>query len=140
MNLDSLTDLLLHEISDLRDAEQQLLEALPKLAQAASASELQEAFTLHTEETRQQLQRLDEIFAHLNSKPEGKRCKAMQGIVAEAQDLLKEQRNADPDVLDAALIAAAQRVEHYEIAGYGCAATYARTLGTNKIERLLRQT
>jgi ferritin-like metal-binding protein YciE len=64
----------------------------------------------------------------------------MQGIVAEAQDLLKEQRNADPDVLDAALIAAAQRVEHYEIAGYGCAATYARTLGANKIDRLLRQT
>jgi ferritin-like metal-binding protein YciE len=140
MNLESLTDLLLHEISDLRDAEEQLLEALPKMAEAASASELQEAFTLHVEETRQQLARLDEIFSFLKTKPEGKRCKAMQGIIAEAQDLLKEQSSADPDVMDAALIAAAQRVEHYEMAGYGCAATYARTLGATKLERLLRET
>lgn len=140
MTLQSLTDLWLHELSDLYSAEQQLLQALPKLAEAASSEELQESLNTHIEQTKGQVVRLDQIFEMLKLKPEGKACKAMQGLIAEAEELLKQKEEADPDVLDAALIGAQQRVEHYEIAGYGCARTYARLLGNTQATALLEQT
>lgn len=140
MILQSVTDLWLHELSDLYSAEQQLIKAMPRLAEAATASELQDAFTLHLEETKQQLARLEQIFESLKTRPEGKPCKAMQVLLAEADELLKLQKDADPDVFDAALIGAQQRVEHYEIAGYGCARTYAKLLGNRRAGTLLETT
>lgn len=139
MKLDSLNDLLLHEVSDLYDAENQLVKALPLMAEAAFSPELRDAFNLHLEQTREQISRLDEVFEALSTKPEKTTCKAMAGLIAEAQELLKEKDDADPYVMDAALIAAAQRVEHYEIAGYGCARTFASRLGLGDAEDLLQE-
>jgi ferritin-like metal-binding protein YciE len=140
MNLESLTDLLIEELRDLYDAEQQLLKALPKVAEAAFSGELREAMQLHLEQTRGQVERLEKIFTTLKVPSKGKRCRAMQGLIEEAEELLEKERSADPTVLDAALIMAQQKVEHYEIAGYGCARTFARTLGAKEAERLLQQT
>lgn len=140
MNLQSMTDLLLHELSDLYDAEQQALKAYPKLINAASSEELREVLETHGEETKKQVERLEQIFKHLKTTPEHVPCKAMQGLIAEAKTLLKHGQDAEPSVLDAALIGAAQRMEHYEIAGYGCARSYAQIVGAREIARLLQDT
>lgn len=138
MKLNSLQDLYVDELKDLYNAENQLLKALPKMAKAASAPELRKAFEWHLKETEGQIKRLDRIFKKLDMSPKGKKCKAMEGLIEEGKELMAEE--ADPAVMDAALIAAAQRVEHYEMAGYGCVWTYARLLGYDDAADLLQQT
>ena len=138
MALTSLHGLYVDELKDLYSAENQLLKALPKMAKAASAPELKAAFTEHLEVTRGQVERLVQIFEGLEESPRGKKCKAMEGLIEEAKDVLEE--DADPAVLDAALIACAQRVEHYEIAGYGCVRTFAKLLGYDDAVELLQET
>jgi ferritin-like metal-binding protein YciE len=140
MNIQSLTDLLLEELQDLYDAEQQITKALPKMAEAAFSEELREAFESHTRETEQHVQRLKEAFKILKSPAKAKHCPAMSGLIQEAQELLDHEPDADPSVLDAALIVAAQKVEHYEIAGYGSARTFAETLGATRVAKLLQET
>jgi len=138
MKLDSLRTLWIEEMRDLYNAEHQLLKALPKMAKRASTPELKEAFESHLEETRTHVERLEEIFAKLGKKPGGKTCKAMKGLVEEGSEMLKED---GPDsVIDAGIIAAAQRVEHYEMAGYGAARTFASLLGEDDAEELLQTT
>ena len=136
--MNSLHELLIEEMKDLYSAENQLLKALPKMAKAASAPELKEAFTSHLEETRGQVERLEEIFEELEASPRGKKCKAMEGLIEEGKELIDE--DADPSVKDAGLIGAAQKVEHYEIAGYGTARTIAELLGHDEIAKLLQET
>ena len=138
MKLSTLHDLYVSELKDLYSAEHQLLKALPKMAKAATNPQLAKAFTDHLEETKEQVARLDEIFASLDLSPKGKTCKAMQGLLEEGKEVMAE--DANPTVMDAALIAAAQRVEHYEMAGYGCVRTFARLLGFEKEGDLLQQT
>lgn len=138
MDLNSLDDLLLHELKDLHSAEKQLTKALPKMAKAASSPKLRQAFERHLGETEQQLERLERIFERLEAKPGRHKCKAMEGLIEEGSELIKE--DGEPAVKDAALIAAAQRVEHYEIAGYGAARTYAEMLGHSEAARLLQTT
>ncbi len=136
----NLNDLLLHELSDIYSAEEQILEALPKLIEACQSADLAKAFKDHMKETQQHKARLDKVFGLLKAKPSGETCTAMKGILAEGGKLLKGKDKPDVSVLDAALIAAAQRVEHYEIAAYGCARTYCRLLGQSECETLLQQT
>jgi len=138
MKLRTLSDLFLDELSDLHSAEKQLLKALPKMAKAATADELRQAFEGHLEQTKGHVQRLESIFDELVESPGRKRCRAMEGLIAEGEEFLNE--DALDAVRDAGLIAIAQRVEHYEIAAYGTAATYARHLGDAKAEELLRET
>ncbi len=138
MKLDSLKTLFVDELIDLYSAEQQITQALPKLAQVASNQELKQAFEFHLEQTRGQLQRLDQIFEKMKIERQSKTCKGMQGILAEAQEDIRD--GGDPDVIDACLISSAQRVEHYEIAAYGSARTYAELLGDNHCVQLLEQT
>jgi len=138
MKLDSLKKLYIEELRDLYNAENQIIKALPKMAKAATSPELQAAFTEHLEQTKGQVARLDMIFEKLGKNPKGKTCKAMEGLVEEGSELMKE--DAEPEILDAGLIAAAQRVEHYEIAGYGTVRTYARILNETEAERLLQET
>jgi ferritin-like metal-binding protein YciE len=138
MKLSSLQDLYVAELKDLFSAENQLLKAIPKMAKAASAPELQRAFQTHLEETRGQVKRLETIFAELEVNPRGKKCKAMEGLIEEGSELMEE--DAEPAVMDAGLIAAAQRVEHYEIAGYGATRTFAELLGHKKAAQLLQKT
>jgi len=138
MSLDSLHDLYVEELRDLYNAESQLLKALPKMAKAASAPELRAAFEEHLAVTEGQVERLDQIFESLGERPTGKKCVAMEGLIEEGKELMKE--DAAPAVLDAALIAAAQRVEHYEMAGYGCVRTYARLFGFDDAAELLQAT
>jgi len=138
MKLESLRDLFVDELKDLYNAENQLVKALPKMAKAASAPDLKRAFQSHLKETKSQVGRLKQIFTGLGLSPAGKTCKAMKGLVAEGSDMIKE--DAEPEVKDAGLIAAAQRVEHYEMAGYGCVRTYAKLLGETKAATLLQQT
>jgi len=137
-SLENLNDLFIHELRDLYDAEKQLAQALPLMAQAANASELRDGFKTHLEETKEHARRLEQIFKGLGTSPEGKSCKAMAGLIAEAKETLDE--DADPAVLDAALIVAAQKVEHYEIAGYGSVSTFARVLNYDDAAKLLKQT
>jgi ferritin-like metal-binding protein YciE len=138
MKLASLQDLLVEQLQDLHDAENQILKALPKMAKAASAPELRQAFEEHLEQSRIHVERLDRVFEQIGAKSKGKPCKAMQGLIAEGEEMIKEK--AEPEVRDAGLIAAAQRVEHYEIAGYGCVRTYAAQLGQKQAAQLLQQT
>lgn len=138
MTLNDLKDLYIEQLRDLYNAENQLIEALPQMAEAASHSELQQAFESHLEETRQHVSRLEQIFDSLGEDPTGEKCEAMEGLIEEAQELL--QKDADPDVIDAGLIASAQRVEHYEIAGYGTVRTYAETLDRSEEGDLLYET
>lgn len=138
MPLDSLHDLYVDELKDLYNAENQLLKALPRMAKAATAPELKAAFAEHLEVTRGQVVRLDTIFAGLGASPKGKKCKAMEGLIAEGKEIIDE--DGDPAVIDAALIAAAQRVEHYEMAGYGCVRTFAKLLGYADAVALLQET
>ena len=138
MKLGSLEDLYVDELKDLYSAENQLLKALPKMAKAATAPKLSKAFESHQKQTRGHVARLEKIFKKLGGSPKGKKCKAMEGLLAEGKELMAE--NADAAVMDAALIGAAQRVEHYEMAGYGCVRTYARLLGHDDAADLLQKT
>jgi ferritin-like metal-binding protein YciE len=138
MSMESMKDLYHHELKDLYSAEKQILEALPKMAAKASDAELRQAFEEHRVVTEEQVTRLQTIFDDLKLNPGNKKCKGMEGLIEEGEELLKE--DADPDVRDAALIGAAQRVEHYEIAGYGTARTYARQLGFDNHVELLQRT
>jgi ferritin-like metal-binding protein YciE len=138
MKLGSLHDLYVDELRDLYNAENQLLKALPKMAKAANAPELRAAFEEHLAVTEGQVERLSRIFKQLGERPTGKKCVAMEGLIEEGKELMEE--DAEPAVLDAALIAAAQKVEHYEIAGYGCVRTYARMLGYDDAAQLLQET
>ena len=136
--LKSLEDLFVHELKDLYSAEQQILKALPQMAAATEHPELRRAFEAHERMTRDQVQRLDMIADELGVKITGHKCKGMEGIIAEGNELIKAK--ADADVRDAGLIGAAQRVEHYEMAGYGTARTFARRLGHDRAAQLLQQT
>jgi ferritin-like metal-binding protein YciE len=136
--LATLDDLLVHELQDLYDAEQQIVKALPKMAKAASATELQSAFRRHLSETEAQVERLEQVFTILGIPAKGRHCDGMAGLLKEGAKMIDEQ--AEPEVLDAALIGAAQKVEHYEIAGYGCVATYAQMLGRADVHELLVET
>jgi ferritin-like metal-binding protein YciE len=138
MSMDSLHDLYVDELKDLFSAENQLLKALPKMAKKATAPELQKAFADHLEVTSKQVERLVQIFEELEVSPKGKKCKAMEGLVEEGKEVLEE--DGDPSVIDAALIACAQRVEHYEMAGYGCVRTFAKLLGYEEAAALLQET
>lgn len=138
MALESLRDLLIEEMRDLYNAETQLVKALPKMAKAASHEELKAAFTEHLAVTKNQVTRLEEIFKELDESPKGKTCKAMQGLIEEGEEIIKEE--GEEAVMDAALICAAQKVEHYEIAGYGCVRTFANLLGLDSIARKLQET
>ena len=138
MALESLQELYVEQLYDLYSAESQILDALPEMIEAAKHQELRNGFQLHLHQTEQHVERLERIFDDLGEDPEEEECKAMAGILEEGKDMLKEK--ADSDVLDAALIAAAQRVEHYEMAGYGCARTYAAMLGHTEHAELLQQT
>lgn len=138
MALENLHDLFVEELRDLYDAEKQLTKALPLLAQAATSDELRSGFERHLQETKEHANRLERVFAGLNVPPTGKTCKAMAGLVAEAKETIDE--DADPDVLDAALIVAAQKVEHYEIAGYGSVCTFARVLHYDAAAKVLEET
>jgi ferritin-like metal-binding protein YciE len=136
--MESMQDLYLHELKDLYSAEKQILKALPQMAEKATHQELRRAFEEHKATTEEQVRRLETIFSDLGQSPGGKKCKGMEGLIEEGEEILQEQ--ADPDVRDAALIGAAQRVEHYEIAGYGTARTYAKQLGFDKHADLLQRT
>ncbi|HKT60920.1 MAG TPA: ferritin-like domain-containing protein [Gemmatimonadales bacterium] len=138
MPLESLQDLFLNELKDIYNAEKQIVRALPRMAKAAEAPELEQAFTTHLRETEGQVERLERIFKSLGHTPRGKTCKGMQGLLEEGKEILEDE--GAPEVIDAALIAAAQRVEHYEIAAYGCLRTYAQLLGLGEADRLLNQT
>ena len=138
MAMDSLKDLYVDELKDLYSAENQLLKALPKMAKKASAPELKRAFQDHLTQTEGHVNRLEKIFTALGEKPTGKTCKAMKGLVEEGKEIIEE--DGDGSVLDAALIGAAQRVEHYEIAGYGVVRTFASLLGENSAVDLLQRT
>ena len=140
MKLESLQDLYLLELKDLYSAENQLIKALPKLAEAASSPQLRATFEEHLEETRGQVDRLERIFGMLNESPKGQKCKGMEGLLDEGDDMRDEAEDAPPAVADAGLISSAQRVEHYEIAGYGTCRTYARRLGLEDQALLLEQT
>lgn len=140
MKLESLRELFIEELQDLYSAENQILEALPKMIEEASSPELKAGFSQHLEQTRNQVTRLDQIFDQLGKDVDrkDKTCKGMKGIIKDNEDLLDE--DAEPEVLDAGMIAGAQRVEHYEIAGYGTVRTYAQLLGRQDWARLLEQT
>jgi ferritin-like metal-binding protein YciE len=134
----SLDDLFLEQLQDLYDAEKRLTSALPKMADAAHSPQLKDAFRLHLRQTEGQVSRLEQIFGELGQRPHRETCEAMKGLIREGEEMV--QAKGDASVKDAALIAAAQRVEHYEIAGYGCARTYARLLGHTDAAKLLQET
>lgn len=138
MTKNSLRELYIDELKDIYSAEKQLTKALPKMAKAATSPELQEGFEEHLEQTKGHVERLEQIFGMLGEKPGGKKCMGMEGLVNEGSEIMGE--DFDEEVMDAALISAAQRVEHYEIAAYGTVAAYADLLGESQHAELLRQT
>jgi len=138
MKLTSLRDLYIHELKDLYSAETQITKALPKMAEAACHEELVSGFAEHLEQTKEHLARLEKILSALGESTAGDKCKGMEGLLAEGAKTMSA--DATPDVLDAALIGAAQKVEHYEIAGYGTARTYAELLGEDDAAALLQET
>ena len=138
MKNDGLRNLYIDELKDLYSAENQLVKALPKMAKAASSEELRQGFEKHLEQTREHVQRLEQIFASLDESPKGKKCAGMEGLVKEGSEMIEE--DFEGAVMDAGLIGAAQRVEHYEIAAYGTASEFARTLGEDEHVSLLEQT
>jgi ferritin-like metal-binding protein YciE len=139
MALESLNDLFVEQLRDLYDAENQLIKALPKMAEGANSDELRQGFEEHLEQTKGHAQRIEQIFKQLGEKVKGKKCKGMEGLIKEGDETLEEEIS-DENVQDAAIIAAAQRVEHYEIAGYGTARTFANLLGEDEAASLLEQT
>jgi ferritin-like metal-binding protein YciE len=138
MNLETLKELYVNELRDLYNAENQLIKALPKMAKGASSDELKDAFEKHLEQTKGHVQRLEEVFEELGEKTKGKTCQAMKGLIEEGSEILKADGEAS--VLDAAIIVAAQKVEHYEIASYGSVRTFAQLLGQDTSAELLQQT
>ena len=138
MKVESIEDLFLDELKDLYSAEKQITKALPKLVKAASTQELSEAFESHLEETKGHVERLEEIFEKLGKKGAGKTCEGMKGVLEEGSEVIQEIEKGV--VRDAGLIAAAQRVEHYEIAGYGSVRSFAELLGKTDIVELLEET
>jgi ferritin-like metal-binding protein YciE len=138
MKLDTLQKLYTDELRDLYNAETQLLKALPKMAKGASSQELKDAFEKHLEQTKTHVERLEEVFEELGEKPRGKTCRAMKGLIEEGSEIL--EKDGDESVLDAGIIVAAQKVEHYEIAGYGSVRTFAHLLGQNDAAELLQTT
>lgn len=137
MSLDNMTDLLEEQLQDLYNAENQLAKALPKMAKKASNPKLKKAFEMHLEETKQHAELVKEVCGELDFKHTGKVCKAMKGLIEEGKEVLEE--DGEPDVIDAALIAAAQRVEHYEIAAYGTVVAMAEALGHKGVVRTLKK-
>ena len=138
MAIESLNDLFVEQLRDLYDAENQLIKALPKMAEGANSGELRQGFEEHLEQTKEHAQRIETIFEQLGQKAKGKKCKAMEGLIKEGSEVLDEDMSED--VKDAAIIAAAQRVEHYEIAAYGTVRTFANLLGETEAATLLEQT
>ena len=138
MRLDTLEKLYISELRDLYSAENQLLKALPKMAKGASSPELKDAFEKHLEQTKGHVQRLEQLFEQLEESPQGKTCQAMKGLIKEGSEILKE--DGEDSVLDAGLIVAAQKVEHYEIASYGSVCTFAELLGKDEAAELLQST
>jgi ferritin-like metal-binding protein YciE len=138
MKLNTLQDLFIDELRDLYSAENQLLKALPKMARGASSAELKQAFEEHLEQTKGHVERLEQIFEGLDESPKGKTCHAMKGLVEEGSDMLDQ--DGEESVLDAGIIAAAQKVEHYEIASYGTVRTFAELLDQTEASRLLQET
>jgi ferritin-like metal-binding protein YciE len=138
MKLDTLEQLYISELRDLYSAENQLIKALPKMAKAASSDELKEAFEKHLEQTRGHVERLEHIFEQLDESPKGKTCHGMKGLIEEGSEMLKE--DGEDSVLDAGIIVAAKKIEHYEIAGYGSVRTFASLLGKDEEARLLQST
>ncbi|HEY2350892.1 MAG TPA: ferritin-like domain-containing protein [Candidatus Acidoferrum sp.] len=138
MHHEALKELYVDELRDIYNAENQLVKALPKMAKAANSEDLRNGFEQHLEQTRGHVQRLEQIFKDFGEKASGKKCKGMEGLVAEGQEMMDE--DFEGDVMDAALISAAQRVEHYEIAAYGTVRTYAELLGEKNAVQLLEQT
>ncbi len=138
MELQTLKDLYIAELKDLYSAEKQILKALPKLAKAASNTKLSAAFKAHLEETKEHAVRLEQVLSSHKETTRGPKCKGMEGVLKEGDEMIEEE--ADEEVRDAGLIAAAQRVEHYEMAGYGCVRTYAELLGDKAGAKLLQKT
>jgi ferritin-like metal-binding protein YciE len=138
MKASSLRRLYVDELKDLYNAENQLVGALPKMAKAATSADLRAGFGQHLEQTREHVKRLEQIFKGLGESPKGKKCKGMEGLIKEGAEMIEE--GPAPEELDAGLISAAQRIEHYEIAGYGGVSTYAKLLGEDQAVSLLRQT
>jgi ferritin-like metal-binding protein YciE len=138
MPVKSVQDLLVNELRDLYDAEKQLVKALPKMAKASSSEQLRQAFQEHLEETKHQVERLEEAFHRLDVAARGKRCEAMKGLIDEASEIMEEIKT--PQVLDAALIAGAQKVEHYEIAAYGSVRTLAEACRHQEVAQLMDET
>jgi ferritin-like metal-binding protein YciE len=138
MKFDNLYDLFVGELKDLYDAEHQITEALPKMHEAATSTELQNAFQQHLKQTKTHIKRLENVFEIIAEDAERETCDAMEGLLEEGDEIIEE--NESSSTLDAALIAAAQRVEHYEIAGYGTVRTYAQVLGFNDAVDILQQT
>lgn len=137
MEISDLKELFVEQLKDVYSAEKQIMKALPKMAKAANSQKLARAFETHLEETKTQAERLERIFEHFDMPPKAKKCKGMEGLIEEGQEMISE---AEGDALDAGLIASAQRVEHYEIAAYGTLRTFARQLGDNWTASLLQQT
>jgi len=138
MKLENLQQLYLKELRDLYDAENQITGALPKLIDAANNSELKNVLQEHLDVTKKQIGRLEQIFQALNEKPSGETCKGMKGVIKEGDEIISA--GGDPSTVDAGIISAAQRVEHYEMAGYGTVRNYAKLLGQEEHARLLQQT
>ena len=138
IDINNLQQLFVDQLRDLYDGEQQITEALPKLIEKAENPQLKDALQEHLDVTRTQIQRLERIFQALDEKPKGETCKGMKGVIKEGDELVSKGKN--PGVIDASIIASAQRVEHYEIAGYGTVRTYAQLLGKQKFVQLLEQT
>lgn len=140
MTAKTLEDLFVEELKDVYDAEKRLTKALPKLAKAAANDKLREAFESHLEETKEQVNRIEKIFEEMGKKARGKKCPAMVGLVEEGAEMIEDGKKMDAALLDAGLICAAQKVEHYEIATYGTLATWAEMLGLSTASDLLAQT
>lgn len=138
MELETLKDLYIHELKDLYSAEKQILKALPKMVKAASNADLKAGFQQHLEETKEQAVRLEKLLSSHGQTTRGPKCKGIEGVLKEGEEMIEEE--ADEEVRDAGLIGAAQRVEHYEMAGYGCARTYAEILGDKEGAKVLQQT
>jgi len=138
VKVNSLQELYVDELKDLYDAENQIIKALPKMIDAASSEELQNALTEHLEVTREQAKRIEQIFQNMGEKLKDEKCKGMEGVIKDGAEILSE--DMDENVKDAAIISAAQRVEHYEMAGYGTVRTWANLLGESEAEELLQET
>jgi len=138
MKLDTLRKLYVEELRDIYNAEQQLVKALPKMAKAVSSDDLRDAIETHLDETKGQVERLEQIFEALDENPKGKTCKAMKGLIEEGSEILEEK--GEVSVIDAGIIAAAQKVEHYEIATYGTLRTWADLLNEDEAAGLLQET